>query len=96
MKSSKQLTYNNHQSPLKRKGLSSILAHLSFSSTSKVPLLTKLPSASNVWNGKHPLAFLDEFQDGPAEERVDRDVEASVSFNPVSLHIPKGERNEAN
>jgi len=58
--------------------------HLSFPSASKVPLLTKLASASNVRNGENPLALLDEFQDGSTEERVDRDIETSVSYDPGS------------
>lgn len=69
-------------------------AHLPFSGTSKVPLLTELASASNAGNGEHPLAFLNEFQDGSAKERVDRDVETSVSYDPsptVSSRIQKEE-----
>lgn len=50
-----------------------------FPGTSKVPLLAKLASASDVWNGEDPFAFLDEYEDGSAEERVDGDVETSVS-----------------
>jgi hypothetical protein len=47
-----------------------------------VPLPTELASASDVRNGENRLAFLDEREDGSAEERVDGDVETAVSCGP--------------
>ena len=94
MKSSKQLTCagNLRLGTIEEQALQ--VSYLSLPRASKVPLLTKLASTSNVGNSEHPLAFLDEFQDGSAEERVDGDVETSVSYDPsptVSSYIPKEE-----
>ena len=61
MKSSKQLTYEGNLRLAPIEGEASQVPYLSFPSTSKVPLLTKLASTSNVGNGKHPLTSLYEF-----------------------------------
>lgn len=97
MKSSKQLTCEGNltSAPIERESLADF-THLPFPSTGKVPFPTELTSTSNVGEGKQSLAFLDEFQNGSAEERVDGDVEASVSCDPgptVSSQIPNEEGN---
>jgi hypothetical protein len=80
MKSSKQLTCTNNETP--RSENSWIHAYLSFPGTRKVPFLAELAPASDVGNGEDPLAFLNECEDGSAEERVDGDVETSISCDP--------------
>jgi hypothetical protein len=45
-----------------------------------MPLLAELASASDVGNREDPLAFLNEFEDRPAEERIHGDVETAVSY----------------
>jgi len=95
MKSSKQLTCarNITSRPIELESLA-YLTHLPFPGTSKVPLPTELTSTSNVGDGNQTLTFLDEFENGSVEERVDGDVKASVSCDPgptVSPRIPKEE-----
>ena len=60
MKSSKQLACAGDLRFAPIEGEALQVTYLSLPSTSKVPLPTKLASTSNVGNGKHPLAFLDE------------------------------------
>lgn len=81
MKSSKQLTCAR-QSTVKTPEAENSVGdvYLSFPRTSKVPFLAKLASASDVGNREDSLAFLNEFEDGSAEERVDGDVETSVPW----------------
>jgi len=94
MKSSKQLTYASDKPITFR--MDDSTTHLSFPCTSKVPLLTELASTSDIRNGKNPLALLYEFQDGSAEERVNRDVETPVSYDPVSSRIRSEKRTGVN
>ena len=61
MKSSKQLTCTSNLPSEPLQGNLGHLAHLSFPSTSEVPLLTELASASDAGNGENTLALLDEF-----------------------------------
>ena len=57
-----------------------------------MPLLTELPSAPDIWNGKDPFALLNEFENGAAEEWVDRDIEPSVSYKPKLMASPRAQR----